>query len=178
MTTSKLLPGDSFPAIEVKDSNGQSVVLGKPAGGRTWQAVFVYRGAHCPMCTRYLNKLEGHLAEFFEADVDVVAVSADSAEQLARHQEQLEISFPLLYGLTEQQMQGLGLYISVPRSEKETDHRFAEPALFVVNEHGNLHVVDISNNPFVRPEIDTLTRGLKWIRDPKNNYPIRGSLAY
>ncbi|NMV24975.1 thioredoxin peroxidase, partial [Vibrio parahaemolyticus] len=50
--------------------------------------------------------------------------------------------------------------------------------LFVVNEHGDLHVVDISNNPFVRPELGALSRGLAWIRDPNNNYPIRGTLDY
>lgn len=75
-------------------------------------------------------------------------------------------------------MKTLGLYISTPRSDKETNHNFSEPGLFVVNEHGKLHVVDISNNPFVRPELGALTRGLTWIRDPENNYPIRGTLDY
>ncbi|MEC8226936.1 MAG: thioredoxin peroxidase, partial [Pseudomonadota bacterium] len=28
--------------------------------------------------------------------------------------------------------------------------------------------------PFVRPDLATLVSGLNWIRDPKNNYPIRG----
>ena len=75
-------------------------------------------------------------------------------------------------------MKQLGLYISIPRSEKETDHNFAEPGMFIVNQDGNIQVVDISNNPFVRPEIDTLLSGLQWIRNPENNYPIRGTLEY
>jgi hypothetical protein len=66
----------------------------------------------------------------------------------------------------------------VPRSEQETDHNFSEPGLFVVNENGELHVVDLSNNPFIRPELGALTRGLAWIRDPNNHYPIRGTLDY
>ena len=72
-------------------------------------------------------------------------------------------------------MQALGLYISVPRSEQETDHLFPEPGLFVINADGELQVVDISNNPFVRPEIEALVSGLEWIRRPDNNYPIRGT---
>jgi len=174
----KLHPGERFPALQVMDERGNAVTLGKPANGCSWQAIFVYRGAHCPMCTRYLNKLETHLAEFAEVEIDVIAVSADSSAQLASHREKLNVSFTVCHGLSEAQIQTLGLYISEPRSEQETDHRFAEPGLFVVNEQGSLHVVDISNNPFLRPELDTLTRGLKWIRDPKNNYPIRGSLSY
>ena len=75
-------------------------------------------------------------------------------------------------------MQQLGLYISDPRSPKETDHPFAEPGLFVVNVQGTLQVVDISNNPFVRPDLKTLVSGLKWIRNPDNNYPIRGMRPY
>ncbi len=66
------------------------------------------------------------------------------------------------------------VYISDPRSPQETDHPFSEPALFVVNNEGNVHVADISNNPFVRPELETLVSGLGWIRNPDNNYPIRG----
>lgn len=73
-------------------------------------------------------------------------------------------------------MKSLGLYISHPRSEQETDHPFAEPGLYVINEHGTLQVVDISNNPFVRPDLENLVSGLEWIR--KNDYPIRGTYKY
>ena len=73
-------------------------------------------------------------------------------------------------------MKQLGLYISHPRSAEETDHPFAEPGLFVINDSGTVQVVDISNNPFVRPELEALTSGLAWIR--KNTYPIRGTFDY
>ncbi|WP_045391152.1 redoxin domain-containing protein [Vibrio rotiferianus] len=177
-TSVKLKAGDSFPSLQATLLDGSSVTLGQPQGDATWQAVLVYRGKHCPLCTKYLNELEGYKQAFAEAGVDILAVSGDSKEQLEGHLEKLEISFPIAYGLTEEQMKTLGLYISLPRSEQETDHNFAEPGLFVVNEHGNLHVVDISNNPFVRPELGALSRGLAWIRNPDNNYPIRGTLDY
>ena len=107
-----------------------------------------------------------------------MAVSADSEHQLESHLEKLSVTFPLLYGLSIEQMQELGLYISHPRSEQETDHPFAEPGLFVVNADRQVQVVDLSNNPFVRPELDALTSGLAWIRNPENNYPIRGTFDY
>lgn len=177
-TSVKLKAGDAFPSLQATLLDGSSVTLGEPKNGLTWQAVFVYRGKHCPLCTKYLNELESYKQAFADAGVDILAVSGDSKAQLEKHLEQLDVSFPLAYGLTEEQMKQLGVYISLPRSEKETDHNFAEPGLFVVNEHGNLHVVDISNNPFVRPELGALSRGLAWIRDPNNNYPIRGMLDY
>lgn len=175
MSTHKLEAGAKFPNITVNDLNGNQVTLGKPAAGTDWQMIVVYRGRHCPLCTRYLNNLESFKQQLFDTEVDLIAVSADSKAQLEQHQEKLNTSFPIYYGLSIEQMQTLGVYISVPRSEKETDHHFAEPGLFVVNQDGDLHVVDISNNPFVRPEIDKLVSGLQWIRDPENHYPIRGT---
>ncbi|MEM1111732.1 MAG: peroxiredoxin-like family protein [Pseudomonadota bacterium] len=178
MHTRKIAAGAAFPALIVKSLDGSEIDIMQPAEGTDWTLLVVYRGKHCPLCTKYLNALEGHIDALRETGVGVVAVSGDSAEQLAAHKEQLNVSFPLFYGLTVEQMQALGLYISIPRSEKETDHNFAEPGLFVINADGQAHVVDISNNPFVRPELDALVGGLAWIRNPENNYPIRGTYSW
>ena len=178
MTTYKLQAGDAFSALTVPDERGVVRDISKPTGGSDWMMVVVYRGRHCPMCTRYLNLLEPLVAQLAEIRVDVAAVSGDSAEQLAQHREKLDVTFPLYHSLSLEQMKRLGLYISDPRSPQETDHPFAEPGLFVINERGTLQVVDISNNPFVRPELEKLVSGLRWIRDPANNYPIRGMHPY
>jgi hypothetical protein len=47
--------------------------------------------------------------------------------------------------------------------------------VFVINADGLLQVLDISNAPFSRPDLASLAKGLKFVRD--NNYPIRGRLA-
>ena len=175
MHTDKLHAGAPFPALPVRNLDGETVDISKPTGGADWHVVLVYRGKHCPMCTRYLNKLEGFIAPLADIGISVAAVSGDSRDQLEAHLEKLDVTFPMHHGLTVEQMQQLGLYVSVPRSEKETDHLFPEPGLFVINADGNVQVVDISNNPFVRPEHETLVSGLTWIRNPDNNYPIRGT---
>ncbi|CAM3594220.1 peroxiredoxin-like family protein [Parendozoicomonas haliclonae] len=180
MQQHKLAAGQAFPELTVATLADETVSLGKPRteSGADWQMVVVYRGRHCPLCTRYLNQLAELKDELKSIGIDIIAVSADSKTQLESHMAQLSVNFPMAYGLTERQMQTLGVYISLPRSAQETDHNFAEPGLFVVNSDGNLHVVDISNNPFVRPELATLISGLRWIRDPANNYPIRGTATY
>ncbi|MCF6439901.1 redoxin family protein [Pseudoalteromonas luteoviolacea] len=172
--TKKLHAGSEFPKLPITLSNGQTTTLGKPRSGFDWQLVLVYRGKHCPLCTKYLNQLDSHIANLAAINVDVIAVSGDSQAQLTEHQLQLDVQFDIAYGLTLTQMKALGLYISDPRSEQETDHPFAEPGLFVINGEGNIQVVDISNNPFVRPELTALVNGLTWIRSPENNYPVRG----
>ena len=105
----------------------------------------------------------------------MVAVSGDSKAQLDEHLDDLSITFPIAYGLSQEDMEKLGLYISKPRSDKETDHNFAEPALFVVNEKNDIHIAEIANAPFVRPDLEQLVSGLEFIRNPDNNYPIRGT---
>ena len=175
MQTSKIAAGAPFPRLEVQSLNGNVVDISKIQGDATWKLVVVYRGKHCPLCTKYLNQLEDHLQGLSEIGVEVAAVSADSREQLEAHLEKLDVSFPLYHGLTIEQMKALGVYVSIPRSPQETDHNFAEPGLFIVNEEGDVQVVDISNNPFVRPELGALVSGLAWIRNPENNYPIRGT---
>ncbi|EGQ9935385.1 redoxin domain-containing protein, partial [Vibrio vulnificus] len=97
----KLKAGDTFPTLEATTLDGKKVRLGQPQGDAAWQAVFVYRGKHCPLCTKYLNEMETYKQAFSDAGVDILAVSGDSKQQLEQHLEKLDISFPIAYGLTE-----------------------------------------------------------------------------
>ncbi|WP_367990237.1 peroxiredoxin-like family protein [Vibrio sp. NTOU-M3] len=175
MTTNKFEAGGLFPSITLPTFNGGSIELGSPSQPADWRLVVVYRGKHCPLCTRYLNELQELKERFLKLGIDIVAVSADSQAQVAAHMEKLSVNFPIAYGLSIEQMKTLGLYISSPRSEQETDHPFSEPGIFVVNDKGQVQVIDISNGPFVRPDLTTLLAGLEFIRNPENNYPIRGT---
>lgn len=178
MYTQKLHPGEQFPDINVSLSSGEQIPLNSVRDGYDWKIVVVYRGKHCPICTKYLNQLEGFKQQFLDEGVDLIAVSGDSESQLQAHLDDLDISFPIAYGLSQQDMQALGLFISEPRSEQETDHNFAEPALFVINGNNQVQIAEIANAPFIRPDIELLLNGLKFIRNPDNNYPIRGQLSY
>jgi peroxiredoxin len=178
MTHSIKLTADStFPFVKATQLDGTIVDLGKAHSGADWQMLIVYRGQHCPLCVRYLNLLEAHQEALLAIGVSVSAVSADSKNQLEQSMEKLTTTYPIAYGLSEQQMKQLGLYISAPRSEQETDHNFAEPALFVINDLGTVQAVDISNGPFLRPELDVVVRGLTFVRH-QDNYPIRGTVTY
>lgn len=172
---SSMAAGSLFPSLMVKGLDGVDIELGKISEKADWRMVIVYRGKHCPLCTKYLNLLETFKEKIEANGVEIVAVSADSKTQLEAHLNDLDISFPIYYGLTIEQMQTLGLYISNPRSEKETDHPFSEPGLFVINEKKQVQVLDISNGPLARPEIGILAGGLEFIKAPENDYPIRGT---
>jgi len=171
--STKIKSGDPLPQITLERVGGGSVTTGQPQNGHAWQMVVVYRGRHCPLCTRQLRGLNEIKQSYYDIGVDIIAISGDSKEQAESHLEYMEIDLPLGYGLSIEQMQQLGLYISHPRSPEETDHPFAEPGLFLVNAEGNVQVVDISNNPFARPDLARLPGGIKWMQE--NDYPIRGT---
>lgn len=169
-TTTKLHPGQPFAPIVLQQLDGAPFTVGAPGG---WQALFVIRGQHCPICKSYLEEIEKRRSTFTDLGVSVAAVSADSEAQTRITAEATTPGFPLLYGMDEPMMHALGLYVSEPRSPQETDHRFAEPGLFVVNPEGTLQIVDVANAPFVRPDLDRLIGGLRFVMEKQ--YPIRGT---
>lgn len=171
----KLPAGERFPAISVPRLHGGELQLGMPVDDHDWQMVVVYRGKHCPICKSYLAELERTASDFAQAGIGVIAISCDPEDRASAFAKDIGITFPVGYDLSVDQMKALGLYISEPRSEKETDRPFAEPGVFVINADGLLQIVDISNAPFARPDLVGLAKGLKFIRD--NDYPIRGRLV-
>ncbi len=177
MSNQTLLPGSQFPTISLNTLSEKNIDLAAKKDGCDWKLVVVYRGKHCPLCVKYLNNLEQHREALLALNVDVAAVSADREEQLREFSEKLTVNYPIHYGLSLEQMKALGVYISAPRSEQENDHLYPEPAIFVINGDGLVHLASISNNPFIRPEIGELVAGISWLKNPENNYPIRGTYA-
>lgn len=86
-------------------------------------------------------------------------------------------AYRVAYGLSEGQAKSLGLYITNGQKfEAYTEPEvFTEPALFAINPEGALHFVDVSNAPFLRPEIAMVMMGLKYVL--AKGYPIRGTRA-
>ena len=168
----KLQSGAPMPALALPKVGGGEVSVG---GDGKWRMVVVYRGRHCPLCKKYFARLEELKDGYAEAGVEIVAISCDPGEKAAADVEEFGWTFPVGYDLSIGDARALGLYISEPRSPQETDRPFAEPGIFVVNPEGRLHIVDISNAPFSRPDLANLLGGIKFIQSKR--YPIRGTLG-
>lgn len=156
----------SFPPV---DGSKQVTIGGER---ERWTLLIVYRGRHCPRCKRYLNKLNSALPSWTDI-MDVVVVSADTQEKAMADREEFGWTFDLCYGMTEIQMRALGLYVSEPLSEAETTGLFAEPGTFAIRPDGSLMLVDISNGPAARPDLEELLDGMKF--NIENDRPVRGT---
>lgn len=172
MTSLKLEAGTSMPSITVHRAGGGQLNLGRSP---SWTMVVVYRGKHCPLCRAYLKTLNGLIPEYAAIQTTVQVVSADAKEKAESQRQEEGWDFDVGYGLSVEQMRDLGLYISEPRSPQETDRAFPEPGLYIVNPEGKIHIVDISNAPFARPDLHGVLHGLRFIQ--QKQYPIRGTLA-
>ena len=173
MPTKKLSSGGPLPTITLPIVGGGTATLEKPQKEGNWKLVFVYRGWHCPICKQYLTRLESLKDKFLLAGAEIIAVSGDPEHKAISMVESKGLTFPVAYGLSIAQMQELGLYISYPRSPQETDQPFAEPGMFAINADGKVQLIDISNTPFNRADLQELVETVEWIRE--NNYPIRGT---
>ena len=170
MSHSKPRAGEPVEVTSFSKLDGGTITIGELKD--RWTMLFVYRGRHCPRCKRFLNKLNEALSSWVEV-TDVVVVSADSLEKALADKEEFGWDFDLCYGLTEAQMRGLGLYVSTPLSEAETSHLFSEPGTFAIRPDGTLMLVDISNGPAARPDLEELLDGMKF--NIANNRPVRGT---
>lgn len=156
--------------LDISTLGSGIVSIGRPKA--RWTMLFVYRGRHCPRCKRFLNKLNDAFFKWTEV-IDIVVASADTREKARLDHAEFGWRFDLGYGLTEDQMRMLGLYISDPLSEAETADRFAEPGAFGIKPDGTLMLVDISNGPAARPDLDELLDGMKF--NISNERPVRGA---
>lgn len=170
MTSPKPRVGAAIDPMIWQTVGGGAVTIGGTKD--RWSMLFVYRGKHCPRCKRFLGKLNAALSDWTDV-IDVVVVSADTAEKAQADRAEFGWDFPLAYGLTEPQMRSLGLYVSEPLSEAETTENFAEPGAFGIRPDGTLMLVDISNGPAARPDLEELLDGM--IFNIENNRPVRGT---
>ncbi|MBD8878834.1 redoxin domain-containing protein [Roseibium polysiphoniae] len=170
MTTAKPHVGAPIEPTSFPSLSGDTISIGQPKD--RWTMLFVYRGKHCPRCKRYLNKLNAVLPAWTEV-MDVLVVSADTKEKAQADMDEFGWDFDLCYGMSEAQMRALGLYVSEPLSEAETTENFAEPGAFAIRPDGTLMLVDISNGPAARPDLEELLDGM--IFNITNNRPVRGT---
>ena len=89
-----LSPGDLAPAFTLTDDAGLAVSLSDYAGRRV--LLFAYPAAMTPGCTKEACDFRDNLAELNEAGLDVVGISPDKPEKLAKFRDKEGLTFPLL----------------------------------------------------------------------------------
>lgn len=92
--TDLLEPGDVAPDFQLPDADGELVTLSSFRGRSL--ILYFYPAASTPGCTAQACDFRDSLAEFNGADLQVVGVSPDPPESLARFRDAQGLTFPLL----------------------------------------------------------------------------------
>lgn len=93
-TTTRLEVGDTAPAFTLPDDSGSQVSLADYAGRKV--LVYFYPRASTPGCTTEACDFRDNLGQLNEMGVDVIGISPDPVDKLAKFKEEQDLNFPLL----------------------------------------------------------------------------------
>lgn len=92
--TARLEVGDKAPAFSLPDADGNTVKLADFKGRKV--IVYFYPAASTPGCTKQACSFRDGLAALNGAGIDVVGISPDKTEKLAKFRDAEGLTFPLL----------------------------------------------------------------------------------
>jgi peroxiredoxin Q/BCP len=104
----RLAPGDTAPDFTLPDADGQDVSLKDYRGRRV--VVYFYPAAMTPGCTKQACDFRDNLESLHAAGIDVIGVSKDKPEKLAKFRERDSLTFPLLSDPSLDVHQAYGAY--------------------------------------------------------------------
>ncbi|MFC4004808.1 thioredoxin-dependent thiol peroxidase [Prauserella oleivorans] len=90
----RLAPGDKAPEFTLTDSEGNEVSLADFRGRSV--VVYFYPAAGTPGCTKQACDFRDNLAELDDAGYQVLGISPDKPEKLAKFAAKEGLTFPLL----------------------------------------------------------------------------------
>lgn len=167
----KLMPDSMAPDLSLPLVGGGNWTLSEQSP-KNFTMVVVYRGLHCPVCKTYLGKLNALTDMAAETGVSVVVASMDSEDRATQAKKDWGLgNLDVAYGMSVDDVRNWGLYLSTAIKDAEND-QFAEPGLFWIRPDGRLYLVDVSNMPWSRPDMEFLLSKVQFAMD--NAYPARG----
>jgi peroxiredoxin len=139
------------PEFKVKDQNGTEISL-KELRKKGPVVVVFYRGNWCPYCNKELTRFQDSLQYLTDKGAQVVAITPEGAEGVAKTIEKTKASFPILtdadmkiakgYGVSfEVDEKTLGRYknsgIDLLATNAQKEKAFLPvPAVYIINKDG------------------------------------------
>ena len=104
----RLETGQTAPAFTLSDHTGRSVSLGDFTGRNL--IIFFYPAAMTPGCTKEACDFRDSLIRLQQAGYEVVGISPDKPEKLAKFVEKESLTYPLLSDTDRAVMDSYGAY--------------------------------------------------------------------
>jgi peroxiredoxin Q/BCP len=134
--TPRLAVGDRAPSFSLSDADGNTVKLSDFTGRKV--IVYFYPAASTPGCTKQACDFRDSMAELNEAGLDVIGISPDKPEKLAKFRDAEHLTFPLLSDTERKVLTAWGTF-----GEKTMYGKTVQGVIrstFVVDETGKIEV--------------------------------------
>ncbi|MCB1290291.1 thioredoxin-dependent thiol peroxidase [Mycolicibacterium sp.] len=134
--TARLEAGDKAPAFSLPDADGNTVKLSDYKGRKV--IVYFYPAASTPGCTKEACDFRDNLAELSDSGIDVVGISPDKPEKLAKFRDAQSLTFPLLSDPDKKVLTAWGAF-----GEKKMYGKTVQGVIrstFLVDEKGKIEV--------------------------------------
>jgi peroxiredoxin Q/BCP len=136
VTSARLSPGDTAPDFTLTSDSGDEVTLSGLRGRKV--IVYFYPAAMTPGCTKQACDFTDSLASLRDAGYEVLGISPDKPEKLAKFRERDALTITLLSDPDKQVMQSYGAF-----GEKKLYGKVVEGVIrstIVVDEEGTVEV--------------------------------------
>lgn len=158
-----ILVGSAVPAVNLTDLDGKSTTLAALLNGKPTVLVF-YRGGWCPFCNLQLSELRKLNPDLKAAGFQLLAISPDRAEELAKTVKKDELDYTLASDAKAEALQAFGIAfkvddatlgkyaeygINLETASGQTHHALPVPSVFVIDAKG---VIQFS---YVNPDYRT-----------------------
>ncbi|HLU46361.1 MAG TPA: thioredoxin-dependent thiol peroxidase [Natronosporangium sp.] len=134
MTNIRLQPGDPAPDFTLTTDSGSSLSLADLRGRKV--ILYAYPAAMTPGCTTQACDFRDSLASLQAAGYEVVGLSPDTPEKLAKFRERDQLTFPLLSDPEKKVLTAYGAW-----GEKKNYGRVVTGVIrstFVIDEEGRI----------------------------------------
>ncbi|MGI5214898.1 thioredoxin-dependent thiol peroxidase [Plantactinospora sp. CA-290183] len=131
---SPLAPGDAAPDFSLPTDSGETLSLTELRGRKV--VLYAYPAAMTPGCTKQACDFRDSLASLQAAGYEVVGISPDSPDRLAKFRERDAITFPLVADADKAVLTAYGAY-----GEKQSYGRTVTGVIrstFVIDEQGRI----------------------------------------
>jgi thioredoxin-dependent peroxiredoxin len=136
MPPTRLAVGDEAPAFSLPDADDKTVNLSDYKGRKV--IVYFYPAASTPGCTKQACDFRDNLAQLNEAGLDVIGISPDKPEKLAKFRDAEGLTFPLLSDPERKVLSEWGTF-----GEKTMYGKTVQGVIrstFVIDENGTIEV--------------------------------------
>ncbi len=166
------MPDAPVPTLCLPLVGGGAFTLNDPKPENFTMVIF-YRGYHCPVCRSYLEKLNDLMPGYRDAGFTVVAASMNTPELAEQTVSDWDIgSVSVAHSMSEADARAWGLWISRAFKDAEPEV-FCEPGMVWVRPDGRLYMIDLSNMPWSRPDLEFLLSKVPMAVE--GAYPARGT---